>query len=270
MTRTTHILIMLCVCVVAKAQTDQQVTLQITGSQTYAAKTVAPLKSALLMLDTISFGGKSGFVTLHKGQTTMYLVLSNLDVPCEMKDVYDRKAFLRANGPRLLPNLPDTVKDEDFIVIGVYQQHYDPRKVSGPPLADLISGSWHIADFYHVIPGSGWRPKPKDVEQIGSVLPSIVHFSDLVFGLQRVGAREKDYQLTGKSDAGAWVYTRAADKTELYLDPRRHEVPFENSMLDLIREGDGWTATFDLNAKNFKLSGRVPLRICQPNFISVK
>jgi hypothetical protein len=264
----TRLLLIVCACTLVKAQTGSQVRLQINGSQAYAAETVVPLKSAMLLLDTISFDGKSGFVKLQKGQTTMYLVLSNLPVPCEMKDVYDRKRFLQANAPRLLPDLPSTAQDEDFVVMAIYQQHYEPKKVSGPPLADLIGGAWHISDFNYLIPGGG-SPKAKDAEQLAGPGPSIVHFSEVFFGLRHLAAGEKGYSLSGKSRAGSWVYLISSESRELYLDPTRREPPFDKSMLDLIRDGDSWTANFDLNGKTFKLSGRVPLHICQPNFVAV-
>ena len=125
---TLRILLIVIACTLVKSQTGNQVKLQINGSQAYATENVAPLKSALLMLDTINFDGKSGLVRLQKGQTTMYLVLSNLDVPCDMKDVYDRKRFLQGNAPRLLPNLPTTAKDEDFVGDGRVSAALRPQK----------------------------------------------------------------------------------------------------------------------------------------------
>ncbi len=262
------IVLIACICVSSKSQASKEIKLQITGSTTYATEKPVPLKSAMLMLDTISFDGKSGFVKLQKGQTTLYLVLSNLDVPCELKDVFDRKRFLQGNAPRLVPDLPSTSKDEDFVILATYQQHYDPKKVSGPPLADLISGAWHISDFYHVIPG-GWSPKPRDVEQYAGVAPNVVHFTEVFVGVRHMSAPEKGLTLSGKSSAGAWTYVSTGGSREFYLDPTRHDAPFDKSMLDLVRDGESWTANFDLVGKAFRLSGRVPLRVCQPNFISV-
>ena len=71
----------------------------------------------------------------------MYVVVSNLDVGCEMKDVYDRKEFLQANLPKLVPKLPLTEKDQDYVAVLMYQRQYDPRRVQAPPLVSLITGA---------------------------------------------------------------------------------------------------------------------------------
>ena len=261
---------------VQKAAPMAEARIHIQKSTAYAHETDVPLKSALLMLDSINFDGKSGFVRLQKGQTTLYIVLSNLEIGCAMQDTYDRKMFLQGSKPRLSPKLPQVQKDEDFVALMLYQQHYDPRKVEAPPLASFITGQPHMLDFYGLTP-LGWNPNRKEMEKLLSEyasehvnsIPEAVHFTGLLFDLAHISAGEKGYRLAGRFDRGSWAWVLSSAKHDFYLDITKHDPPLDPGMLTLVHEGDGWTAEFNMVGPGFKFSGHVPLDMCQPNFIAV-
>jgi hypothetical protein len=243
------------------------VRLQIAASPAYANGKEVPIKSALLMTDTVNFYGKSGMVKLAKGLTTMYVVLSTEEIPCEMNDVYDRQRVLRANKPRLSPKLPKVEKDEDFTAMFFFQQGFDHRKVSNPPLIGAINGELRLQDFKFIIPG-GWHRQPKEEGAI-SVAPAEIHFTGGFFELMHPSSSAKGYQIERDYLRGSWAYEMTGPAHALYFDIRKHDPPFDPSMLTLVKLESGWGARFDLSGSGFKITTDVPIRVCPANSVSL-
>ncbi len=249
------------------------VRLSVTGSKAYATAVDVPVKPALLFTDTVNFYGKSGVVKLAKGQTTLYLVLSNMEAKCETVDTYDRKAFLQMNAPSLVPKLPKPVADEDFVALFLVQLNFDPRKVQHPPLMGALDGHLYWKDLEQVIPGA-WHPKPKD---FGAELtpPESIRFVGGIFTMEHPSSGDRKSRVYHKDyHTGTWAYGVCLNEQEtlakpsLFLDITRKDMLCERAMVTLTRTAAGFVAGIDVPAKGFTINGNVPISVCPASVTS--
>lgn len=250
--------------------------LQVPGSSLYAGPVDVPVRSAALVLDSLNFDGKKSLFHLHKGQTTMYLVFSNLEVGCELSDVYDRDDFLVHNGPKLEPKLPNLRDQKDWISVISYQQHYDPRKVSGPPLATALTATANMDDFFGVRPwnlleNARTKREPATGPPHGAAAnafhwtgssPSAFHFGIVSALLFSPAVPEGPRKPKHEAMSVSWTY----DNDEVFLD-MPHKLPVDP--LVLRRDGKDWVASINITTKLFSLTGTVPVQTCAPNVTEV-
>jgi hypothetical protein len=241
------------------------VKLHVPGSQEYGSPKDAPAPAAVLLLDSISFDGKSGMVKLPKGMTTMYLVVSNQPVTCEMHDTYDKKTFLRGNQPGLSPKLPLPKGEQDYVAVFMYQHFYNPRKVAQPPLAEALAGRFVAKDFSILMGGkvrfSGAEKPPAEQGAVDQI-----EFSAAVVELLHTKFGDKPPSTRQDFGKGDWVYEFGAPGSILHLNVTRDRPPFDRSILSLQRKDDTWMAEFDLAEKAYSLQGRLPVQMCAPHF----
>jgi hypothetical protein len=117
-----------------------KIQLRAPSSKIAAQATELPVNSARLMFDSVDYFSKAhGSPTrAHEIMTTMYLVLSNREIGCEMNDIFNASDFIRHNKPRLEPRIPADHSGSDWTLV-VSHQLADPSRKS-VPIVPLVTG----------------------------------------------------------------------------------------------------------------------------------
>ena len=235
-------------------------TIQLTlgGSPTFGSGTQAPVADAALFVDSTNFDGKSGMVRLQKGLTAVRLVVSSRAIGCETTGAFEKTPFLRGNITPM-PAMPQLSDPSDYVLVIGTIDIFNPRKQATSTFDQALAQT-------PITKLTSMAPWVRSAE-VPSIVANEIH-------MHRVDAAARTPSMPNKIYTnhpsmflmGGTIleYTAGTSAGALHLQETNDKPPFTPAMVILRREGDQWTATVDIRAKEMRVAGSFPIRVCEP------
>ncbi len=237
---------------------EPTIQLTLAGSPNFGAGSTVPVADAALFVDSTNFDGKSGMVRLQKGLTAVYLVVSSRAAGCETSGTFEKKAFLQQNRTPS-PKAPQLSDPSDYVLVIGTIDIFNPRKQSMSTFDQALAQT-------PITRLTSMAPWVRSAE-VPSVVMSEIHMHRVAAAAHTPSMPNKAY--TNNPSAflmGGTVIEYAAGTStgSLHLQETNDELPFTPSMVVLRREGNQWTAAVDIKAKEMRVAGTFPIRVCEP------